>query len=98
MQKRFSRGKGGKFWYAKGATSAQGGSDYLGYETPCDVKLHISPEKTVITPIEEGFNFLGQNVRKYKTGKRYKLLIKPSKKNVKTFLNETASRRHEWGV
>jgi RNA-directed DNA polymerase len=48
--------------------------------------LQLSEEKTVITPIEEGFDFLGQNVRKYKAGKQYKLLIKPSKKNVQTFL------------
>jgi RNA-directed DNA polymerase len=39
--------------------------------------------KTVITHVEKGFDFLGQNVRKYPNGK---LLIKPSKKNVKTFL------------
>jgi RNA-directed DNA polymerase len=50
--------------------------------------LQLSAEKTVITHIEEGFDFLGQNVRKYKEGKRYKLLIKPSKKNVKTFLEK----------
>ena len=50
--------------------------------------LHLSPEKTVITPIEEGFDFLGQNVRKYPAGKRHKLLIKPSKKNVQTFLEK----------
>src|SRR5712691_9998091 len=50
--------------------------------------LQLSPEKTVITHIEEGFDFLGQNVRKYKTGKRHKLLIKPSKKNVHTFLEK----------
>ena len=50
--------------------------------------LHLSPEKTVITHIEEGFDFLGQNVRKYKAGKQYKLLIKPSKKNVKAFLEK----------
>jgi RNA-directed DNA polymerase len=48
--------------------------------------LQLSEEKTVITPIEKGFDFLGQNVRKYQTGKRHKLLIKPSKKNVQTFL------------
>ena len=45
--------------------------------------LELSPKKTVITHIEQGFDFLGQNVRKYPNGK---LLIKPSKKNVKTFL------------
>jgi RNA-directed DNA polymerase len=44
--------------------------------------LELSQEKTVITHIEGGFDFLGQNVRKYKRT----LLIKPSKKNVKTFL------------
>jgi RNA-directed DNA polymerase len=34
--------------------------------------------------MEQGFDFLGQNVRKYPNGK---LLIKPSKKNVKSFLD-----------
>jgi RNA-directed DNA polymerase len=52
--------------------------------------LQLSAEKTVITHIEEGFDFLGQNVRKYKAGKRHKLLIKPSKKNVHTFLQRCA--------
>jgi RNA-directed DNA polymerase len=45
--------------------------------------LELSPTKTVITHVEQGFDFLGQNVRRYPCGK---LLIKPSKKNVKTFL------------
>jgi hypothetical protein len=40
--------------------------------------LELSPAKTVITHVEKGFDFLGQNVRKYPNGK---LLIKPSKKN-----------------
>jgi RNA-directed DNA polymerase len=44
--------------------------------------LHLSPEKTVITHMAEGFDFLGQNIRKY-TGK---LLIKPSAKSIKTVL------------
>jgi RNA-directed DNA polymerase len=35
--------------------------------------------------VEHGFDFLGQNVRRYPNGK---LLIKPSKKNVKTFLED----------
>lgn len=43
----------------------------------------LSREKTRLTHIEEGFNFLGQNVRKYPNGK---LLIKPAKAKVKTFL------------
>jgi RNA-directed DNA polymerase len=50
--------------------------------------LQLSAEKTIITHIEEGFDFLGQNVRKYQTGKRHKLLITPSKKNVKAFLEK----------
>jgi RNA-directed DNA polymerase len=50
--------------------------------------LQLSPEKTLITHIEDGFDFPGQNVRKYKTGKRHKLLIKPSKKNVTAFLDK----------
>jgi RNA-directed DNA polymerase len=45
--------------------------------------LTLSEEKTHITHIEEGFNFLGFNVRKYGG----KLLIKPAKENVKAFLN-----------
>jgi RNA-directed DNA polymerase len=44
--------------------------------------LELSPEKTRITHITEGFDFLGQNVRRYKEGLR----VKPSKKNVKRFL------------
>jgi RNA-directed DNA polymerase len=46
--------------------------------------LELSPKKTVITHVEQGFDFLGQNVRRYPNGK---LLIKPSKKNVKVFLD-----------
>jgi hypothetical protein len=37
--------------------------------------LTLSPEKTRIVPLSEGFNFLGQNVRSYGD----KVLIKPSK-------------------
>lgn len=46
--------------------------------------LQLSDEKTHITHIEKGFDFLGQNVRKYNG----KLLIKPSKKNIQTFLDK----------
>jgi RNA-directed DNA polymerase len=46
--------------------------------------LELSPEKTVITRIDQGFDFLGQNVRKYKG----KLLIKPSQKSVTTLLDK----------
>ncbi len=43
--------------------------------------LQLSPEKTHVVHIDEGFDFLGWNFRKYGG----KLLIKPSKKNVKAF-------------
>jgi RNA-directed DNA polymerase len=46
--------------------------------------LALSPEKTRITHIEDGFDFLGQHVRKYAG----KLLIKPARKNVKAFLGK----------
>ena len=45
--------------------------------------LELSHEKTKITHIDEGFNFLGHNIRKYGG----KLLIKPGKKGIKTFLS-----------
>lgn len=45
--------------------------------------LELSEEKTLITHINDGFDFLGHNVRKYK----HKLLIKPAKKSIKSFLN-----------
>jgi RNA-directed DNA polymerase len=44
--------------------------------------LELSHEKTSITHIDDGFDFLGQNVRRYGT----KLLLKPSRKNVRSFL------------
>jgi RNA-directed DNA polymerase len=46
--------------------------------------LQLSPEKTVITHIAEGFDFLGQHLRKY----HGKLLIKPSAKSIKTLLRK----------
>jgi len=47
--------------------------------------LELSPEKTVITSVNAGFDFLGQNIRRYPDGK---LRIKPSRKNVKVFLED----------
>ena len=44
--------------------------------------LTLSKEKTLISHIDQGFDFLGFNLRKYNG----KLLIMPSKKSVKTFL------------
>jgi len=45
--------------------------------------LSLSQEKTKITYITEGFDFLGMNIRKYRDEK---LIIKPAKASVKSFL------------
>ena len=45
--------------------------------------LMLSPEKTKIVRIEQGFDFLGQHLRKY----RNKLITTPSKENKKSFLD-----------
>src|SRR6266566_4925281 len=47
--------------------------------------LELSEQKTTITHIEAGFNFLGQNVRKYKN----KLVIKPAKDGLKALVQKT---------
>lgn len=46
--------------------------------------LRLSEEKTIITHIQEGFNFLGQTIRKFKD----KLIIKPSDKSIKSVLEK----------
>ena len=46
--------------------------------------LELSKEKSHITHITNGFDFLGQNVRKYDGT----LLIKPSRKNIHAFLTK----------
>jgi len=46
--------------------------------------LQLSEEKTKITHIDDGFDFLGFNVRKYND----KLLIKPSRKSLKNLLQD----------
>lgn len=53
--------------------------------------LALSDEKTKIVHIEEGFDFLGWNVRKYDG----KLLIKPAKKSVQAFMRHVRSTIRE---
>ena len=48
--------------------------------------LTLSEEKTSIVHIDQGFDFLGWNFRKYGE----KMLIKPSKKNVKAFYSKVS--------
>ena len=46
--------------------------------------LRLSEEKTVITHIQKGFDFLGQTIRKFKE----KLIIKPSDKSIASLLEK----------
>ncbi len=46
--------------------------------------LQLSPTKTHITHLEDGFDFLGQTIRRFKD----KLIIQPSKNSVHSFLNK----------
>ena len=54
--------------------------------------LELSKEKTHITHIDEGFDFLGQNIRKYNG----KLLIKPSKSSQKKLLQKVRDLAKEF--
>jgi RNA-directed DNA polymerase len=56
--------------------------------------LELSHEKTRITRAEDGFDFLGQTVRRFRDGK---VLLKPSKKSVQTFLAEVREVIREQG-
>jgi RNA-directed DNA polymerase len=47
--------------------------------------LELSHEKTRITHLEDGFDFLGQTVRRFDDGK---VLTQPSKRSVQTFLSK----------
>jgi len=49
-----------------------------------DRGLQFSPEKTCVTHIEQGFDFLGQNLRKFDG----KLIIQPAQKNTHVFLDK----------
>jgi RNA-directed DNA polymerase len=46
--------------------------------------LELSPEKTKLTRVEDGFDFLGQRVRRYGD----KVLLRPSAKNVRALLDK----------
>jgi RNA-directed DNA polymerase len=53
-----------------------------------DRGLELSDEKTLITHIDDGFDFLGWNFRKYEG----KLLVKPSEKSIKKFTEEISAK------
>ncbi len=61
-----------------------------------DRGLELSDEKTLITHIDNGFDFLGWNFRKYNG----KLLVKPSKKSIDKFIekiSDTIKDGKAWG-
>jgi len=55
--------------------------------------LQLAEEKTRVTPVQKGFDFLGQNIRKYGD----KLLIKPARKNITALLAKVRDtiRKHQ---
>lgn len=55
-----------------------------------DRGLQLSAEKTCITQITQGFDFLGQNLRKFSG----KMLTQPSRKNTHTFLEKVRQIIH----
>ena len=61
--------------------------------------LELSPEKTRIVHITEGFDFLGFNIRQYETPNSsrsgYRLRITPSKNSVKKI---KAKIKEEWTI
>lgn len=57
--------------------------------------LSLSEDKSKITHINEGFDFLSQNIRKYKG----KLLIRPSRQSVQSFKDKLkALFKHHRGI
>jgi RNA-directed DNA polymerase len=53
--------------------------------------LWLSPEKTRVTHIDEGFDFLGQNLRRFGGT----LFIRPSKKNTQAFMSKIRTIIHQ---
>lgn len=54
--------------------------------------LRLSEEKTVITHIDDGFDFLGQNIRRYKD----RLLCKPSKASFQSVKEKLKATVHKY--
>jgi RNA-directed DNA polymerase len=53
-----------------------------------ELKLELSLEKTVVTHVNDGFDFLGFHIRRYlrpKKGSKPVVLVKPSMKNIERF-------------
>ncbi len=54
--------------------------------------LELSQEKSRITTIDTGFDFLGVTLRKYRSRQGGKLLMMPARKSVKAFLGDVRER------
>lgn len=63
-----------------------------------ELKLELSPEKTRITHVNQGFNFLGFHVQRYvKSNDRPKMLVKPAQENIKKLkLRIKEMTRRKW--
>ena len=65
-----------------------------------ELKLELSQEKTAITHVTEGFDFLGFHIRKYRS--RNGVIIEPAKSNIQSVKNKIAEyldrRNHEYAV
>ena len=57
--------------------------------------LQLSNEKTKITHVTAGFDFLGKHIQKYNGQTSQKLLTKPSRPNVQAFLKEIKATFNE---
>jgi RNA-directed DNA polymerase len=55
------------------------------------LQLELSVEKTLVTHVDKGFDFLGFNIRRWKRQNMRKVLVKPSRKAVQKF-KQTVSR------
>ena len=66
-----------------------------------DRGLTLAPDKTRITHIKDGFDFLGYNIRCYEGQDRDKVLVKASKDSIKSFKNKAKyiiSRCYPWNL
>lgn len=57
--------------------------------------LTLSPEKTHITHLDDGFDFLGINFRSFKTKNGVKVITKPSKDSIDSFKNKVRTLYRE---
>ena len=61
---------------------------YIGTLLKAVVGVALSDDKTRITEISDGFDFLGFNIQKHKNGRSEILLTKPSNENVEKVINK----------